>query len=193
MSAFFEIMFESVKNFSAEIIAGLLFAFCMWKFPKLRSLITRYKNNQSQKSDAERGEILAKLQDIQSQLAAIKLQQESSQREINQEKLEEELRETQEQLEQEHEQNQEQEQKSDDMPGLGWGFIAGIALLWFTWSWGRIIQVIFYTAMFLFMGYLTNTRFQKTSNFLVGVLLIPIGYVTLWFVYAIIRFLWSLI
>ena len=191
MSAFFEIMFESVKKFSAEIIAGLLFAFCMWKFPKLRSLITRYKNNQSQKSDAERGEILAKLQDIQSQLAAIKLQQESSQREINQEKLEEELRETQEQLEQEHEQNQEQEQKSDDMPGLGWGFIAGIALLWFTWSWGRIIQVIFYTAIFLWI--FAGPRFKKTSNFLFGVLLIPIGYVTLWFVYAIIRFLWSLI
>ena len=185
MSAFFEIMFESVKKFSAEIIAGLLFAFCMWKFPKLRSLITRYKNNQSQKSDAERGEILAKLQDIQSQLAAIKLQQESSQREINQEKLEEELRETQEQLE------QEQEQTSDYVSGFGWGFIAGIGLLWFTWSWGRIIQVIFYTAMFLVYG--TGPRFKKTSNFLFGVLLIPIGYVTLWFVYAIIRFLWSLV
>ncbi len=128
MSAFFEIVFEGVKKISAEIIAGLLFAFCMWKFPKMRSLITRYKNNQSQKSDPERGEILAKLQDIQNQLAAVKLQQESSQREIVQDELETELRETQEQLE------QEQEQTSDYVSGLGWG-LAGIALLCFTCFW----------------------------------------------------------
>ena len=76
----------------------------------MRSLITRYKNNQSQKSDPERGEILAKLQDIKNQLAAVKLQQESSQREIVQDELETELRETQEQLE------QEQEQTSDYVP-----------------------------------------------------------------------------
>ena len=62
MEAFFEIILDSLKKFSAEIIAGVLFAFCMWKFPKLQKWLLRYKKNDEQeKSEALNNELLRKL------------------------------------------------------------------------------------------------------------------------------------
>ncbi len=46
MNALFEIVADALKKYAAEILATVLFSVSLWKFPKLRRWLTKYKGEQ---------------------------------------------------------------------------------------------------------------------------------------------------
>ena len=159
MGTFLEVVIEGLKKFSAEIIAALLFAFCMWKFPKLRSFLSMYKRNRekTKQSQDEKEEILKKLEEIQSQLDEV--QRQRATQEV-QEDLEEQLQEVQEVLE------EKQQQTVDDDIGGYFVFVA-LSLPWIMWYfWGSIITVLFTIIVMALLVYDDfDKRHPKLFNF----------------------------
>lgn len=46
MNALFEIVADALEKYAAEILAAVLFSVSLWKFPKLRRWLTKYKGEQ---------------------------------------------------------------------------------------------------------------------------------------------------
>lgn len=68
--AVIDVLAEGLRQFSAKIIAAVLFALCMWKFPSLRSFLDKYRR----RSEPEDGKeaILKKLEEVQEELNDLK-------------------------------------------------------------------------------------------------------------------------